>query len=86
MSILNNDVLVQETPTKLTLEKVLNYVIDKTGINITKYPTVNQLREGDEVLRKDQFQTKVSKHQDVDQLDCVFAQIQLYLPSSYLYS
>ena len=47
MSILNNDVLVQETPTKLTLEKILNYVIDKTGVNITKYPTVNQLREGD---------------------------------------
>ena len=45
MSILNDDVLVQETPTKLTLETVLDYVLDKTGINITKYPTATQLKQ-----------------------------------------
>ena len=45
MSILNNDVLVQETPTKLTLETVLDYVLDKTGINITKYPTATETRK-----------------------------------------
>ena len=48
MSILNNDVLVQETPTKLTLETVLDYVLDKTGINITKYPTATQLKQESE--------------------------------------